>query len=512
MNPYIKPANLLLLAAAAQLTAQAKESKPNVVMILADDIGYGDLSCYGATKVSTPNLDKLAKGGRIFLNMHSGSSVSTPSRYALMTGEYPLREKLTRPASYKTTCLIDENKLTLADVMQRSGYKTGVFGKWHLGFGTGEAPNWNGELKPGPLELGFDYYFGVPCVNSGPPFVYVENHHVVGYDAKDPFVLGIASKTKFYEDKTCKPLIGGADAAHALYIDEMVGTTLCEKSTAWIKENKKIPFFMLLSTTNIHHPFTPHPRFVGTSEAGIYGDFIHELDWIVGEVVKTLKEQKLDKNTIIIFTSDNGAMLNLGGQGAMDKGHKINGDLFGFKFDAWEGGHTVPMIVNYPKEVKAGTISTQLISNVDMLHTMASLVGYELKEGDAVDSKDMLPVLFGKTDKELRDNTIISANKLTHVAYREGDWVFIGARAGGGFVGKKHGLHNFGGYKAAEHYKKPNSDYANGVVLPTAPKVQLYNLKDDPYQTTNLAAKNPEKAAEMQKKLAAIKQGKATRY
>jgi len=337
---------------------------PNVVVIFADDLGYGDLGCYGATKVQTPNIDKLAMEGRRFTDAHSASAVCTPSRYALLTGEYPHRKGLSRPVFLKTGLVIDTKQQTLARIMKEAGHATACIGKWHLGFGE-NAPDWNGDLKPGPLELGFDYYFGVPVVNSHPPFVYVENHRVVGLVPDDPFVFGKKAKTREFFEKMGTDQIGGADAAHALYDDEAVGTTLTAKAVDWIKERKKEPFFLYLATTNIHHPFTPAPRFKGTSQCGRYGDFIHELDWIVGEVMKTLEEQGVADNTLVIFTSDNGGMFNVGGQDAWEAGHRLNGDLLGFKFSAWEGGHRVPFIARWPGRIEAGSTSEQLISEIE---------------------------------------------------------------------------------------------------------------------------------------------------
>jgi len=293
---------------------------PNVVVIFADDVGYGDTSCYGATKVRTPNIDRLASEGRRFTDAHAASAVCTPSRYCLLTGEYAFRGEHWAPVFLKVGLIVDPEQTTVADVMKRSGYNTACIGKWHLGFGE-ETPNWNGALKPGPLELGFDYYFGMPVVNSHPPFVYVENHHVVGLDPSDPFVYDEVADTPIHLEKMGINQIGGAKAAHALYDDTYVGTTIAGKAVSWIKENKDDPFFLYLATTNIHHPFTPHPRFQGTSEAGRYGDFIHELDWIVGEVTQTLEREGLADNTLVIFTSDNGGMINLGGQEAWKRGH-----------------------------------------------------------------------------------------------------------------------------------------------------------------------------------------------
>jgi len=304
---------LALIWATSAAAVPATAARPNVILIFADDLGYGDLGCYGATKVRTPNIDRLAREGRRFTDAHSASAVCTPSRYALLTGEYPFRRALNAPVFLKQGLVIDPERVTLADVMHRAGYRTACFGKWHLGFGT-TTPDWNGELKPGPLELGFDTYFGVPVVNSHPPFVWVEDRRVVGLVAGDPLVYGQPAATRSFPEKMGLDQIGGGKAAHELYDDEMVGTRLTEKSVTWIKAKAKEPFFLYLATTNIHHPFTPHPRFRGTSEAGLYGDFIHELDWMVGEVLRTLDELGLAENTLVLFTSDNGGMINLGGR------------------------------------------------------------------------------------------------------------------------------------------------------------------------------------------------------
>lgn len=486
------------------------ETKPNVVIIYADDLGFGDLGCYGATMVKTPNIDKLASQGRMFTDMHVASSVCTPSRYALLTGQYPFRVGSYGPVFDQQDLLIDPDRLTVADVMKKSGYATAVIGKWHLGFGEGK-PDWNGELKPGPLELGFDYYFGMPTVNSHPPFVYVENHRVVGLEPDDPIVYGKPAETRVFDEKMNIEKMGGAKAAHQIYDDELVGTTLTNKAVDWIKSNKDKPFFLYFATTNIHHPFTPHPRFKGTSKAGRYGDFIHELDWIVGEVMNTLEQENLAENTLLIFTSDNGGMMNRGGQDAVAAGHRLNGKLLGFKFDAWEGGHRVPMIVRWPGKVKARTKSDQLVSNIDFLHSLASLVGYELQPGDAPDSYDLLPVLLGSTKKELRDHLVLAAFQKSHLSLRKGDWMFIGAQAGGGFTMKNPGDHGFGGPPALKFAGEVNSDVVDGKLKPDAPPQQLYNLEKDLYQAVNVIRESPDVAREMKDMLDRIVNGESTR-
>jgi arylsulfatase A-like enzyme len=487
-----------------------KAEKPNIVLIYADDLGYGDLGCYGATKVNTPNIDHFASQGRLFTDAHTVSAVCSPSRYALLTGEYPFRKDLFVPVFDKQASLIDTSQLTIASMLKEVGYSTCIIGKWHLGFGEGE-PDWNGELNPGPLELGFDYYFGIPVVNSHPPFVYVENHHVVGLEPDDPIVYGKTAETKKFREKMNIDKMGGAKKAHSLYDDEMVGTTLAGKAVDWIKANKNHPFFLYFPTTNIHHPFTPNPRFNGTSEAGIYGDFIHELDWIVGEVLKTLEDENLVDNTLVIITSDNGGMLNMGGQEARLDGHKANGDLLGFKFDSWEGGQRIPMIVRWPGRIEAGSTSDQLITNVDILSTLASLVGYNLKSEDAPDSYNMLPVLMGTTTGEIRDNAALAALKKPNMALRQGDWVFIGAQGGGGFSATKPGEHMLGGPAGLKFANEVNSDVEDGKLKPNAPPEQLYNLKNDLVQSQNVILENPDVAKRMRDELNKIKSSEKTR-
>ncbi len=477
--------------------SQVQASKiPNVIVILADDLGYGDVGCYGATKVKTPHIDRLAAEGRKFTDAHSASAVCTPSRYALLTGEYPHRRNMYVPVFLKTGLMIDTKQKTVASLMKSAGYATACIGKWHLGFGE-KSPNWNGKLKPGPLEVGFDYYFGVPVVNSHPPFVYVENHKVVGLLPSDPFVFGKTAKTRKFREKMGLNQIGGADAAHALYDDEMVATTCTKKAVNWIKKQDQNPFFLYLATTNIHHPFTPHPRFKGTSQCGVYGDFIHELDWTVGEITKTLKEQGIEKDTLLIFTSDNGGMFNIGGQEAWAAGHQLNGELLGFKFSAWEGGHRVPFIAKWPRKIQPGTTSKQLLGNVDLIATLAHLVGKKLEDRQGIDSINMLPALIDSPQEPIRENLILAARMPSHLAIRKGKWLYVDARGGGGFSGKKPGQHTFAGPPAISYVKRKNSDIKDGKIKNEAPHGQLYDLEKDRAQTTNLYHQYPEVVKDM---------------
>ena len=497
-------ASIVAIAALPALAAP-----PNVVLIFVDDLGYGDIGCYGATKVQTPNIDRLAKEGRRFTDVHSASAVCTPSRYGLLTGEYPLRalggKGLWGPAPITSPLLVNPEKRTIADVFKSSGYDTAVIGKWHLGFKKGKN-DWQEPLRPGPQDLGFDYYFGMPVVNSAPPYVYVENDRIVGADPADPLVyLGRNAKgatpiTPIPPEAAnrSRNAFGGAKEAHKLFNDYQVGTTFAKKSVEWIKGRNDKPFFLYLATTNIHHPFTPAKRFQGTSQCGLYGDFIHELDWIVGEVVKALEEKGVADNTLIIFTSDNGGMFNYGGQAAFKAGHRINGDLLGFKFGVWEGGHRIPFIVKWPGKIKAGSTSTQTMSGVDLFATFAAITGQAVDKKQAVDSVNMLPALVGDPEEPIREHLILAPNKGTHLSVRQGKWMYIPKQGSGGFGGKTPSSHTFAGPPAATFVGSVNSDIENGKIKKGAPPAQLYDLESDRAQTKNVYGENPEIVKQMQ--------------
>jgi arylsulfatase A-like enzyme len=498
-----------LIASLLSCKQEEKPEQPNVIVIFADDLGYGDLSSYGATKLKTPNIDKLAQDGRRFTDAHTASPVCSPSRYCLLTGEYAFRKDYYWPVFFQSGLTIDESKTTVADVFKKAGYSTACIGKWHLGFGK-DTVDWNGDLKPGPLELGFDYYFGVPVVNSHPPFVYVENHKVVGLVAEDPFVMGQRAITQEFPEKLNLDDIGGAQAAHDLYKDREVGTKITEKSIEWIKSHKDEPFFLYMATTNIHHPFTPAERFLGTSDCGMYGDFVHELDWMVGEVVNALEESGISDNTMIIFTSDNGGMFNAGGQEAWKQGHRLNGELLGFKFGAWEGGHRVPFIVKWPNELKANTTSDQLVSTVDLLASMAALVDVPLTTDDGIDSYNVLPALLGQSEEEIRDHLILAPTQEPNIALRKGKWVYIGAQGSGGYNNKRDTEYVRGGPGAHLLTKQVNSDIENGAFKKDAPPAQLYDLEADLSQTQNLYHQHPEVVKEMEELLEEYKVSERT--
>ena len=494
----------------------AAEQPPNVVLIFADDLGYGDVGCYGATKVQTPNIDRLAAEGRRFTDAHSVSAVCTPSRYALLTGEYPVRGNEGRgvwgPAPITSPLIVDAEKTTVADVFKSGGYDTAVVGKWHLGFGKG-TNKWQEPLRPGPQDLGFDYYFGMPVVNSAPPYVYVENDRVVGSDPDDPLVyLGRNAKdatpiTPIPPEAAQRSpnAFGGAKEAHELFNDYQVGTTLARKSVEWINARKDKPFFLYLATTNIHHPFTPAKRFQGTSQCGLYGDFIHELDWIVGEILACLEDNGLSDNTLVIFTSDNGGMFNFGGQAAFKAGHRQNGDLLGFKFGVWEGGHRVPLIVRWPSKVQG--------------RNDFEPVDWQRRHAGDVCGSDRTEAGQGSAGRQRqRASCALSANRRNRYATiwfspRTRARTCRSAKASGCISrpaaaadsrGRKPSDHTFAGPAAASFVGSVNSDIEDGKIKKDAPPAQLYDLEADVNQTQNVINDHPEVVKELSSLLARL--------
>jgi len=506
------PLLFLIAVVASAVTGQkafAAERNPNAVLIFVGDLGYGDLGCYGATKVKTPNIDRLAKEGRRFTDAHSASAVCTPSRYALLTEKYPFRtlgdKGVWGPLPTTSGLIIDTKTLTIGKGFKNKGYATACLGKWHLGFKRGRN-DWKVPLRPGPQDVGFDYYFGVPVVNSAPPYVYVENDTIVGYDPTDSLVYGgkpVSPTRTFPKEASVKSpnRFGGALKAHKIYDDEKTGTLLTEKASKWITEKKSKPFFLYFSTTNIHHPFTPAPRFKGTSKCGLYGDFIHELDWMVGRILRCLDDNGLTDNTLVIFTSDNGGMLNLGGRNAMKAGHKINGELLGFKFGVWEGGHRIPFIARWPGKIKAGTKSDQLICQVDLLATFMAVTGQDVQSLKGKDSANLLPALLGKSEKPVRTELLTAPRRPRNLGIRKGKWMYIAARSSGGFRGSRPNQRAWGGPAAVQFAGNVNSDIANGRIKNNAPPAQLYNLEKDLVQTRNVYRDNPQMVKRMEELL-----------
>ncbi len=483
---------LSLLVACSNLRASAAESSskpqtPNIVLILSDDVGYGDVGCYGATLVKTPNIDRLAKEGRKFTDAHSPASTCTPTRRALLTGRYSWRQEPgSTIAPGDAPLSIPPSTTTLPSLLKQAGYTTGAVGKWHLGLGGENGPDWNGEIKPGPLELGFDYAFFMPATGDRVPCVYIEDHRIVGLDPNDP--IKVSYRGKIGNDPTgadhpemlkLKPtqghdatIVNGVSrigfmtgGQKARWVDEDMADTYTKKALGFIERSHQKPFFLYLATHNIHVPRVPNSRYDDKTTLGKRGDSIVELDDIVGKVYAKLAELNVLDNTLLIFTSDNGGIIDDGYHDFVKSEHKCNGDLRGFKGSLFEGGHRLPFIARWPGKIPAGSEGHELITHVDFVATCAALTGVKIPDGMALDSINVLPALLGqKIEHPLRE-TFVAHNGGTKgpLAIRHGDWKLV--QTGG-----------------------KNRD---GQPL-------LFNLTKDPAEATNLAKEKPEKVAELQ--------------
>jgi arylsulfatase A-like enzyme len=499
----------LISLASLQTACRQPVEKPNIVIIYADDLGYGDVSCYGATRVNTPNIDLLANQGLRFTNAHCTSSTSTPSRYSLLTGEYAWRKKGTGIAPGNAIAIIKPGRTTIASVMKNGGYKTAVVGKWHLGLGSEAGADWNGEIKPGPMDIGFDYNFLIPATGDRVPCVFVENRRVVGLDPNDPIRVSydepiLAEPTGKDHPELLKmhpsnghdmTIVNGisrigymSGGKSALWTDENIADTITGKAVKFIEANRDNPFFLYFSTHDIHVPRVPAQRFAGKSGMGPRGDAILEFDWSVGEIVKTIDRLDLSRKTIIIVTSDNGPVVD---DGYMDQAtellgdHKPAGPLRGGKYSAFDGGTRVVFVVRWNSKIKPGT-SAALISQIDLLSSFASLTGQKLESDAAPDSFDQLGALLGKTDKG-RDWIIEHAIN-GRLSIIKGDWKLIEPGPGG-----KLNI-------------STNTETGND------PLPQLYNLKSDIGEKNNLAEQNPSVVNELTDLLLKIKNDGRTRF
>lgn len=493
---------VLCLAGTIIIPAVAAPSEcPNIIIILADDLGYGDLGCYGATKVKTPNIDRIADEGMRFLDAHSPHSVCTPTRYGLLTGRYSWRTwAKSRCVWSNDPLLIDTQRLTLPKLLKHVGYETACIGKWHLGFGSPQTPGWNNrygpdynaKLAPGPLEVGFDYFFGIPHVGQF-PHVFIENHRVVGLQADDPLEIVIDprfhDRDSYLERMNATPAHQFKGGRSARYRHEDLAVTLTEKAVAWIEEQQHEPFFLYFAQRNVHAPLKPNPRFQGSSEIGVYGEFINELDWSVGQILQTLDRRDLAENTLLILSSDNGAV-QMGHKPAdiVDyQGHKANGPWRGQKTEVYEGGHRVPLIVRWPDRVHAGSTSNQLVALTDLLATTADLLGQKLPDDAGEDSFSFLHALRqGKPTGGVREVIVHDSNQGA-MAIRQGPWKLITIQGGGGI-----------GWNADSN-------------IPAEPPGQLYNLALDPAERNNLYEEHPEIVARLTSLLQSIRQSGRSR-
>jgi arylsulfatase A-like enzyme len=457
--------------------------KPNIVLIYADDLGYGDVSCNGATRVQTPNIDRLAKEGINFSAGYATSSTCTPSRFSMLTGTYAFRQKGTNILPGDAKLIIDPARPTLPSVLAEAGYRTGVVGKWHLGLGGAGGADWNGAITPGANQVGFDFSHIMAATGDRVPCVYVENGKVVNLDPADPIEVSYRHAFEGEPTGTSHRKELRMDWSHghnqavvdgigrigymkggkaALWKDEEMADHFAGQALRFIRESKDQPFFLFYALHDIHVPRVPHPRFVGKTDMGPRGDAIVQTDWQVGEVLRLLDELALAKNTLVVFTSDNGPVLDDGyvDQSVVKLGdHRPAGPFRGGKYSAHEGGTRMPFLARWPGVIPAGGKSEALISQVDFPKTFAKIAGKEVTSFR--DSQDVSAALLGKSPAG-RDHVVQQAAN-GQLALREGQWKYIAARGQG--------------------------------------KAQLYDLAADPAEKNNLAGPNAAKTKELAGKL-----------
>lgn len=505
MKSYNKVLFIALAIFSQNIIAQ---KRPNVIIIYADDLGIGDLSCYGATKIKTPNIDKLANNGIRFTNGRTTSATCTPSRYALMTGKYPWKKKGTGVLPGDAKLIVPTDETSLATVFKKAGYTTGIVGKWHLGLGNEVEKNWNKPVSPGPNEVGFDYSFIFPATEDRVPTVFMENHEVIALDPNDP--IEVSYKNKIGDEPTGKEnpellkMKNSPNHGHDMtivnnigrigwkkggkmtsWVDEEIPFTFLYKAEQFIEENQSKPFFLCYNLTEPHVPRVPATIFKGKSGLGYRGDAILEVDWAVGEITKQLKYLGLDKNTMIIVSSDNGPVLDDGYEdGAVTQlnGHNPWGPYHakGGKYSIYEAGTRVPLIVYWPKKIKKAEVNNTLIGQIDFLASFAGYLGVNVPEEK--DSQDNFEALIGKSKTDRPGGLIIDSHGAK--ALLVGDWKFVESS------------------NARAHYELTDTytGWSEGD--------KLFNLKDDPTEEHNLASKNPAKLAEMKMKFESIIAGK----
>lgn len=439
----------------------AAADRPNVIFIYGDDVGYGDVGCYGAEKIPTPNIDRLAREGLRFTDAHCASSTCTPSRYSLLTGELPFRKEGTSIAHGNANMIISPDQFTLADVFKNAGYTTAVIGKWHLGLDD-EPIDWNGPMVPGPEALGFDHHFLIPATNDRLPTVYVENNRVVKLDPQDPITVRRGNYRERIPESvpgTSYPIaklnpeavtVYPGDAAHsgsvinglgrigkmkggksALFKDEDIADDLVREATEFIRSVDDRPFFLFFSANDIHAPRWPHPRFRGISEHGLRGDAMVSFDWSVGAILDLIDELGVKEETLILLSSDNGPVYIDGGYQdgcevdrsteEVDRGHDASGPFRGGKYQIHEGGTRVPFIVRWPGVVEVGT-SAALFTQTDLLASFADYLKVQVPEGQARDSRAELDALTGKCPEGA---DFIIQTSFKQRALRRGSWKYI---------------------------------------------------------------------------------------
>ncbi len=482
--------------ASIPLQAAAPDHKPNIVLIYADDLGYGDVGAYGSKRIPTPNIDRLAREGLRFTSGYAPSATCTPSRYAMLTGEYAWRKKGTGVLPGNAALIIEPGRATIASILQKAGYRTGVVGKWHLGLGAGNM-DWNGEIKPGPLEIGFDESFIMPATGDRVPCVYVRGHRVVGLDPADPIEVSYGNPIPGEPTGKANPELLKMHPSHghdmsilngisrigymkggksALWKDEDMADVFTGEAVKFIEKHQRRPFFLFFALHDPHVPRVPHPRFVGKTDLGPRGDAIVQADWCVGEIVNMLDRLDLSENTLVILTSDNGPVVDDGYQDEAVKrlgDHAPWGSLRGSKYSKFEAGTRVPFIVRWLGRVKPA-VSDAIVCQVDFPATFAALAGQSLGADDAPDSFNIAAALLGESQQG-RDHVV--EHGTGGLALRAGGWKYI------------------------EPAKGPKVNANTNTETGNATERQLYDLSSDPGERHNLAAERAEKVQDLQAQL-----------
>ena len=508
MNRNKLLSSIALLGSCAALWAQ-NTARPNVLLIYADDLGYGDLECYDAKNVKTPNVNALAQDGILFTNAHAVAATSTPSRYSLLTGEYAWRKKGTDVAAGNAGMIISPGQYTLADVFKNSGYATAAIGKWHLGLGAESGKqDWNAPLPTHPGDLGFDYSYIMAATGDRVPCVFIENGMVANYDPSAPIEVSYAKPFpgeplgKDHPELlyNLKPSHGHDQAivngisrigymkggGKALWKDENIADSIAAHALEFIDKNKDKPFFMYLATNDVHVPRFPHERFRGKNPMGLRGDAIAQFDWTVGQVIDYLKKNGLYENTLIILSSDNGPVLDDGyaDQAAeLLDGHSPTRGLRGNKYSAFEGGTRIPFIVSWPQHIRKGKTSDALFSQIDLFRSFGELLQARLPQGSAPDSENYLATLLGD-DAQGRDYVIEQSYNHT-LSIRDKEWKYIEPSDGPAGI-------PWGPAIESGNSKEP----------------QLYHLSKDREEKKNVIDKNGQKAQELKAKLQAVREGR----
>ena len=466
---------LCLLLLSLELLCCGAE-RPNIVILLVDDLGYGDPGCYNPqSKIATPNIDRLAREGMRFTDAHAPGPLCHPSRYGLMTGRYPFRTDVSR---WPKQPLIEKGQVTLASLLRNQGYHTAMVGKWHLGF---REEGYDQPLRGGPVDCGFDSFFGLRASTDIPPYFYIRGARAVtppaGHIAGNLSAGWSPIQGGFWREGGIAPNLELKDVLPTL-TDEACAVI---NAQAGKKLDTRQPLMLYLAYTAPHTPWLPAAEFAGKSGAGMYGDFVMMVDAQIGQVLAALDKAELTKDTLLIFTSDNGPVWYPSDRARL--GHDAVGGLRGMKADAWEGGHRMPFIVRWPERVKAGTVSDQTICFTDLLATFADICGAPLPAGTGPDSFSFLPVLEGRPPQgqPLRGPIVMQAGSSSAMMIRSGDWKLINQLGSGGF-------------------SKPSSIKPE----PDGPAGQLYNLRDDLAETHNLYLKHPEIVARLEAEMQRI--------